>query len=284
MTRVRLCIFLGMSLLVASALLTACQEPVAPTKEAARPTPVLETASPAQTGIQAAWQGSGHSKTFVEGENNTCARCHSPMTWTPTDPADMPPTCASCKFTIKTPKPVQQADWQAVTCEVCHKVANGALTSEVVWLNAAIAQFDSSQTPYEAVATSSDLCRKCHADVGGLHYGRDLGTGAHSSFTCTKCHNAHSTKANCADCHQSLKAVAGHDKEHAAVNCVACHDASALKVGPTQDKKTWLTFKPTDPRGKPGDTPYVSHNLQRQVDCARCHYAGNPWNLETKAS
>lgn len=276
-----------MCLLAASVMMTACQAPVAPTKEPPRPTPVVETTSPAQTGIQAAWQGSAHSKTYVEGENNTCARCHSPMNWTPTDPADMPPTCASCKFNIKAPKPVQQADWQAVTCEMCHKVTDGTLTAEMTWLNAAVAQFDSSQSPYEAVATSSDLCRKCHADMGDLHYGRNLGTGAHSTFTCTKCHDAHSLKASCtaAGCHPNAAkpdlAIAGHDAAHAKIPCAVCHDAAGLKAGPAEGQTTWTSFWPTSAHGEPKPTPYVSHNTQRKVECGRCHYQGNPWALKT---
>ena len=31
-----------------------------------------------------------------------------------------------------------------------------------------------------------------------------------------------------------------------------------------------------------GEAAYVSHNLQREVDCARCHYAGNAWGLRVK--
>ncbi len=273
-------------LVLCAALVVACQAPVAPTPEPPRPTPIPQASSPGQSAIRTAWEGSKHAQTFVEGENNACARCHSPMNWTPTDPADMPATCASCKFTIKTPKPVAKSDWLSVACDVCHKVEDKTLTAQVAWLNAAIAQFDSSQSPYEAVKTPGELCEKCHTDSGSWHYRRDLGKSAHVGYACTKCHDAHSLKASCTSCHANVlkpeKPIAGHDAAHANVHCVACHDASGLKVGPVEGKTTWLPIRAEMPGGQTGAAPYLSHNLQRQVDCARCHYTGNPWNLKTK--
>ena len=273
-------------LLLAIALVSACQAPVAPTKEPPRPTPIPPAATPGQPSVQSTWQGSAHAATFVEGENNGCARCHSPMNWIPTDPADMPASCASCKFTIKAPKPVAKADWQSVTCEVCHVVQDKTLTTKVAWLNAAIAQFDSSQTPYESLTTPDELCAKCHADVGSMKYARDMGSAAHTSFGCTKCHDEHSLAASCtaAGCHPNAlkpdKPIAGHDAAHANVSCGACHDASGLSAGPVGGSKSWSSFRPTDPRGKAVATAYASHALQKRVDCGKCHSVGNAWGLK----
>ncbi len=267
------------ALLWCAAIASACQPLPSPggAPTAAPATPTLP-ADPGQLAVRQAWESGKHASTYVieEDKNNDCARCHSPLSWIPTSPEDMPATCASCKFTIKTPKPVAKADWRNIGCEQCHKVEKEVLTKQVAWLNTAIGQFDTTADPYEPVQSNTELCAKCHR--GG--YEIALGTRAHAGKGCTDCHNAHSTKANCANCHPALKEAAGHDKAHAAVNCVACHDASGLKVGPTQDKKTWLTFRPADPRGKPGDSPYVSHDLQRKVDCARCHFPNNPWGLK----
>ena len=274
-------------LLAIGAFAIACQAPVAPTKEPPRPTPIPPASSPSGSPIQVGWQGSKHANTFVDGENNECARCHAPMNWTPTDPADMPATCATCKFTVKTPKPALKADWLSVSCDVCHKVEDKALKSEVAWLNATIAQYDSSQSPYESVKTPTELCEKCHRDAGAFRYKRDLGTSVHVGYACTKCHNSHSTLASCtaAGCHpdalKPAKPIAGHDAAHANVNCAACHDASGLKAGPVEGSKTWLTLRAGGPGGKSSTVPYVSHNLQRKVDCARCHFAGNTWGLKT---
>ena len=232
------------ALLWCAAIASACQPLPSPggAPTAAAATPTLP-ADPGQLAVRQAWESGQHASTYVieEDKNNDCARCHSPLSWIPTSPDDMPATCASCKFTIKTPKPVAKADWRNIGCEQCHKVEKTVLTEQVAWLNAAIAQFDTTADPYEPVQSNTELCAKCHR--GG--YEIALGTRA-----------------------------------HAAVNCVACHDASGLKVGPTPDKKTWLTFRPADPRGKPGDSPYISHDLQRKVDCARCHFPNNPWGLK----
>lgn len=63
------------------------------------------------------------------------------------------------------------------------------------------------------------------------------------------------------------------------VSCIACHDASGLQVGPAADAK-WAVFREGGMAGQAGPAPYLSHNLQRTVDCARCHYNGNPWQLK----
>jgi hypothetical protein len=204
------------------------------------------------------------------------------MNWVPTAPEDMPATCATCKFTIKTPKPVEKADWKNIGCEQCHKTEKETVTKQVAWLNAAIAQFDPSGDPYELVKSNTELCEKCHRD----NYKIDMGTMAHKNLGCTDCHNAHSTTASCTDakCHANVlkpdKPIAGHDAAHANVPCATCHDASGKKSAPTADKKMWLTYQAQDPRGKPGDYAIVSHNIQKQVHCARCHSANNSWGLK----
>jgi hypothetical protein len=288
---------MGRSLVVCAALLlltvlaSACQAPVAPATPTPAPTPII-AASPQQSGIQDSWGKSRHAATFVvsdDGSNNICSRCHSPGNWTPTDPADMPATCASCKFTIKTPKPITKEEWKAIPCEQCHRVEQNVLSPKIAFLNTAISQFETGTDPYEDVSTNRELCEKCHTDHGGFHYQVDLGKGPHSSFDCTKCHDPHVVAASCtaAGCHpdalKPAKAIAGHDAAHASVTCAACHDAAGLKVGPTDGKKNWVTFRISTPGGKPGQTAYVSHNLQRTVDCARCHYPKNPWGISESA-
>jgi hypothetical protein len=275
------------SLVVLVLAAAACQAPVAPGTPTPAPTPVI-AADSAQAGIKQAWEKSSHAASFVsadDGSNNVCARCHSPHNWTPTDPADMPATCASCKFTIKTPKPIAQADWKAIPCEMCHRVENNVLVAKVAYLNTAIAQFETDTDPYEDVASNRELCEKCHRNAGGFSYKVDMGSGPHSSFDCTRCHNPHGIAATCsnAGCHADVlkpsTPIAGHDAAHAAVNCTACHDAAGLKVGPTDGKKAWSAFRSVAPGGKAGQSAYVSHNLQRKVDCLRCHYSKNPWGL-----
>ena len=276
------------------AMASACQAPVPP----ATPTPseaptrvVAAASTSAQTGVERAWEDSKHAATFVteDGNNNDCARCHSPLNWMPTSPADMPATCASCKFKVSTPKPIQKAEWKAIGCEICHRVKDQTVAAQISWLNSAIAQYDTSRDPYEDVKSATELCEKCHTNFQTWQYKVDVGGTAHATLQCTGCHDPHSMKANCGEkCHTSAldasTGVPGHDAAHKAVSCVPCHDASGMKVGPVPGQEKWLTFRPTDARGKANPTPWASHNLQRQVDCARCHFSGNQWGLKTDKS
>lgn len=252
--------------------------------------PVAEVASaPAPpevpaTDPQILWKSSKHANTFVadtEGKNNECARCHAPLNWMPTAIEDIPSTCQTCKFNMPAPKPVAQTDWKNIGCEQCHRTEKGTVTKQVAWLNAAIAQFDTNADPYEPVKSNAELCEKCHRGAFQINVGKTV----HATLSCTDCHNPHSASASCTDskCHSAVlkpaQPIPGHDAEHAKVACAACHDASKLEVGPTGDQSQWSTFQTLDIGGKKNRAPYVSHNLQRTVDCVRCHSSGNPWGL-----
>jgi hypothetical protein len=173
---------------------------------------------------------------------------------------------------------IPQAEWKGTGCESCHWVKNGVAEAEISWTNI--------QTGYhETVATTTDLCEKCHTDTATLRHKRDLKDGVHQEYTCTQCHDPHSTSANCtaSGCHPEVgtepEAVAGHDADHRAITCVACHDAAGLEVGPLEDQAVWITFRTTELLGRTNVEPYVSHHLQLQVQCTRCHYPDNPWEL-----
>jgi hypothetical protein len=91
-------------------------------------------------------------------------------------------------------------------------------------------------------------------------------------------------QASCTQCHPTatLSKSAGHDANHANVDCWACHDASGLQVGPVGSVQgEWSTLRTIVVGGVNITGKYVSHNLQRQVSCTRCHYAGNTWGLKT---
>jgi hypothetical protein len=131
---------------------------------------------------------------------------------------------------------------------------------------------------YVEVASSTELCVKCHAEVDVPDHQPVLADGPMASFLCTDCHDAHDTAASCtsAGCHDDLLAAAapapGHDEDHQAVACVACHDASNLEVGPSEDQGIWITL------------PYTSHSIQSEAPCDRCHFANNPWDLAEDVS
>ncbi len=255
----------------------------APTPAAQPVSPTQTLPAPVQAALWAKWQSSPHGNTYDlgKGPNTYCSRCHSPRNWDPASKIDAPPNCVSCKFetdaTVRVAKSnplVAQADWRNIGCDVCHRVENETASAEIAWLNRVTGK-------YEPVANTTSLCEKCHMDTDVLRHRRDLGKAVHVGFQCTQCHDAHTTKASCASsqCHVSLSQIPGHDAAHANVNCVTCHDASGLQVGRDPSTNAWITWRTTELLGRKTTKSYVSHNLQKSVDCARCHFAGNPWNL-----
>ena len=77
----------------------------------------------------------------------------------------------------------------------------------------------------------------------------------------------------------------------AEVSCMACHDASpdwnlltpsklVYSVGPFGEGGMWVPIDATVGRsGAPANTPFVSHAIQGEVLCTRCHFAGNTYEL-----
>ncbi len=247
------------------------------------------------------WNTSAHSHTYnANGSSNTyCAECHSPLNWNP----------AIEKNTAST---VSIATWQDIGCQVCHATKGEVVSSSIAW-------WDQSTSQYEPVSSSTELCEQCHRDTGEFHYQINL-VSVHSSFQCINCHDPHSTTASCSNsgCHQNIRpessippatpsggvhpnnaAFCGganchpaatqaalsnysiHGATHASVSCVACHDASGMDVGPSKELGIWITFQTAEVDGVKTQTPYRSHDIQTKVDCNRCHFAGNPWNLSS---
>ena len=305
-------------LLLAAAVLTACSlggaaptpTPTLAPKPAATATPApIAPAAPTAKSVSAdqisairkAWESGPHNNKYdlYKGPNTYCARCHSPLNWDPKATVGKPPNCFSCKFPtdkevrISPLAPlIQEADWKKVDCAVCHRVttANVVDPALVVWNNGTKA--------YDAVTAPSDLCGKCHVDsLGGSRHMIRLGGGAHSNQIgqtkqrpeeCTDCHDPHSMKADCKQCHAAAfaadKKIQGHDAAHAKVTCTACHDASGMKAAPVEAKGgLWLSVGISVTAGRESATPAYSHYFARAVDCVRCHYANNPWKLSNLA-
>jgi len=273
--------------------LTACQSSESPTNsspgtQATQPSGGGETtddelivdepeASPAGD-IEQAWQAGPHADTYVEGDNNICARCHAPVVFMPSMD-DLSPSCLVCKFEIAPPPAsIAQETWTNIECNVCHRIdKKDEVEPEFAWL------LFLQIKEYEPVASSTELCGKCHADpdldLPG-HTAVVVG-GAHTDYSCTDCHDAHSTTAascGAAGCHDDMGAdVPGHDEAHESVYCVACHDAGDMTIGPDEDLGSWITFLPADSEGV--SYPFTSHNTQLEASCDRCHYSNNPWDL-----
>jgi hypothetical protein len=192
---------------------------------------------------------------------------------------DIPEACLTCKFEIDPPPPfISAEEWTNIECNVCHKVSKkGEVEAEYAWLLFLQIQ------EYEQVASSTELCGKCHAeaDLGLPDHESILVDGAHVDYFCTDCHDAHDTTATCSTvgCHEDVLAasadISGHDEDHASVACVACHDASGLEIGLDEERGIWFTFLAP---GTEGGT-FTSHNIVLEAPCERCHYPENPWGL-----
>jgi hypothetical protein len=270
----------------------------------APPTPTEEPQPhPEREAIQAAWEESPHNTyDLYHGPNTWCARCHSPQNWDPEATIGRPPNCFSCKFPTDDEVRISdgndlipEEEWKAVNCENCHVLENDIVT-EVAWL-------DPLDMEYEEVKTTNEICEKCHATTTGSSFGSavdhkiTVGGSAHLDSSglpisgekppqyCTDCHDPHSTEPKaCIDCHEI------DEKEHAkgkyaamkdTVTCMACHDASGAEVGPHPDEDIdfWTTQLTEQGRSGPTTEAIVSHSIVYEVECTRCHFEDNPWEL-----
>jgi hypothetical protein len=278
-------IVFNLILLILAFVVTSCQtsEPTSPTEvippDNGEPTDPIE---PDPVDIDELWRLGPHSDTFVvdaDGSNSTCARCHAPVNWLPSMD-DIPASCQTCKFEVSEPPPfIPEEEWVQIGCVVCHKVdKNDEVLPGFAWLE--IAQIGE----YAELSTTTQLCQKCHIEEVDLtgHHGVEI-EGVHHEFVCTACHNPHDTSASCGatDCHHDVtmsdSQIDGHDEDHLRVSCVACHDAGGMLVDFSEDLGVWTTLMP----GSDGETliEYTSHNIQLSVQCERCHYVDNPWDL-----
>ncbi|MBC8496275.1 MAG: hypothetical protein ISS57_02695 [Anaerolineales bacterium] len=240
--------------------------------------------------IEAAWVSSPHADAFVldvAGNNNTCAQCHAPVNWLPSMD-DLPESCFACKFELEDPPPlIPESEWVSIPCNVCHKVdKKDNILPEYAWLEIA------PLGEYAEVATTTELCQKCHREIDlPEHELVQLGA-AHADYVCTDCHNAHDTMASCGavDCHADADVIepatplAGHDEDHQLVSCVACHDADGLEVGLSEDLGLWTTFAQGSSGEGAAPIAYASHNIVLEAPCERCHFADNPWGLSDSIS
>ncbi len=236
--------------------------------------------------IEAAWKASEHARTFVvdaSGQNNSCAQCHAPINWLPSMDT-LPESCFACKFELEDPPPYIPEDaWTHIPCKVCHRLdRDDNVQPEIAWLD--IAPLDE----YIDVASSTELCLKCHAPTDIPQHGRVELVNAHADYECTDCHDAHTATATCVSeaCHsdviQPTIPIPGHDADHQAVACVACHDASGMQVGLDDESNLWITFAIG-----PADTEpfaFPSHDIVLESRCDRCHFVDNPWGLSVEVT
>lgn len=272
------------------------------------PTPTSEpTPLPDQSDILAAWEGSPHGNTWGEGKgpNTWCSRCHSPQNWDPESFIGPPPSCFSCKFPTDEEMRhaegnpfIPEEEWVGITCETCHRMENEVATEGIAWLNPISME-------YLTVNTPNELCEKCHVTTVGtgnpvrsaVSHEIILGGPAHLNYAgfiddvppptyCTDCHDPHTQQPKqCQDCHEIDTATHALGKYAAmaeVLTCMACHDASGAEVGPHPDEAMggiWTTTLTEMGRSGLTTSAIVSHSIQYEVACNRCHYDANPWEL-----
>lgn len=226
---------------------------------------------------RAEWLKSGHAETYDlgVGANTTCASCKSPANWDPQSQAiDFAHDCSSCKRIPGAPRPdlpggvpVPQSEWKNISCNICHvPVGDSYSTSIAFWNQAA--------QSYEAVASVTELCGKCHAGRHGFEViDEQAASQAHKGWQCTRCHGAHGDPAQCTDCHNPTigKGAADHLR-HPQVNCTACHDSGGLSIWKDDISTSKHLGQYVTVRFGHALRSWPSHDLQLKVDCKRCHH------------
>ena len=248
------------------------------------------------------WAASAHGNTYDlgKGPNTYCSRCHSPQNWDPASRPGPPPNCITCKFPqdpelriAETMDFVAEEDWVGITCSTCHVVEGDMIqTTSNAWFNPIAEE-------YEPVATVNELCGKCHtnstgvSETGGRGVDHEsiLGGSAPRNWAatieerrpdrCTDCHDPHTQQPTpCATCHADALDLEVHQAHGETVSCIACHDASGADVGPHPETGVWTTVVTEMSRsGEMTTSPILSHSVQWDVSCDRCHFEGNPAGL-----
>lgn len=246
------------------------------TRPASTPTPHPATADEYAAAL-AEWFDSAHADTFDDGQgaNTTCARCKSPLNWDPDAPsAELALDCASCKRVPGEPRPsleggipVEEESWRNIGCEICHEPAGETfMTSVAFWNNAT--------KSYEVVESAQELCAHCHEGRHGFEVIEEqTESPVHNGWECTRCHGPHGSPATCEECHDLAAGEAYQDHlKHQQVNCTSCHDAGQLTISLDADPASnfYQTFVPI--RYAHTLTSWPSHDLQREVNCTRCHH------------
>jgi hypothetical protein len=243
----------------------------------------LFTATPQNpVSIEALWQEGPHADTYVVAEdktNNSCARCHSPVNWTPSS-EELPASWKVSQIDISPPTPlIAEVEWRNVGCDICHPGEKDQIRGEFAWLEIA------PTGGYSDVDTSTVLCQKCHLAENVEGHESVIVESSHADLFCTDCHDAHSITATCssADCHEPFadecESIETHDKPHSEVTCSACHDGGESKINWNEDLGKWDTFRSEGNEIEDEFKPFTSHNIVLEVNCDRCHEPGNhPWD------
>lgn len=170
-------------------------------------------------------------------------------------------------------------------CAKCHTKTNDVDNS----VNLGENNFHSSLScitchdPHKTTASCTDS--GCHADVAKdleiiKYLAVDSGHETESPHSCGAGSQCHALATQVVEEGQLLHIGV----QHAFLTCSACHDGAGMEVGPVNDSSIWTTLQIVEWNGLTVKRPKFSHIITKKVDCTRCHYEDNPWELEDGVS
>lgn len=160
-----------------------------------------------------------------------------------------------------------------LSCVECHNPHSGRASCGDVGCHAEQQAAFAVVIPAHVGVTEKETCVECHTEGMDEHtmYVKEQG-----SDDCLDCH------IELTEFEQSGKILRAHSMYHQQVDCAACHDATGSKLIPDTETDQWVAVMEINFFGETNLEPFTPHNLQLNVDCERCHYIGNPWELPTK--
>lgn len=163
------------------------------------------------------------------------------------------------------------------SCQNCH--VSPAWTAQTAYAGRMLGEFYlsfvmRSRQPKLLGTPTNDACAKCHIDLRTVSPSGDLNIPhrAHVNvlkLTCVECHNDLVHTTNSAGTHTPSMSgcLKCHDGKTAKNNCSACHTNKAL---PENHKAAdWVVVHP---------------DMQKQIDCAKCHKWTGDWCAQCHAT
>lgn len=193
-----------------------------------------------------------------------CARCHSPVGWTP----------SNWNHTTETGFTLTGAH-RGIACDQCHKNLQFKGTSAQC-VKCHEGDYNGVKDPDHRAGGFPRDCALCH-DTGswkGKDYNHDATgfplTGGHAGLGCTQCHTGGvytGLSTECVSCHDDDYARTKNPDHRAAgfpADCIQCHDVT-----------TW-----TNGRFDHDTTGYALTGAHASIACSECHtngiYSGTP--------
>lgn len=156
------------------------------------------------------------------------------------------------------------------TCTNCHEPHSARASCGNIGCHDDVVAVMAIYNPTHLGISDNAVCVGCHTSGMDEHtmYVKEVG-----SDDCIGCH------INLIEIPITDAVQLGHTIYHQSVSCSACHDATQAPVEPNEADDAWTAIRQFELLGRTSRVAFTSHNLQREVDCLRCHFDGNPWDL-----